>query len=49
MSERRVIDQVKSGFKIVAAILFSFAALLLVGISYVGITQDSPKLSHGSA
>jgi hypothetical protein len=49
MSKRRVIDQVKSGFKIVAAILFSFAAFLLVGISYVGITQDSPKLSHGSA
>jgi hypothetical protein len=49
MSGRRVIEQVKSGFKIVAAILFSFAAFLLVGISYVGITQDSPKLSHGSA
>jgi hypothetical protein len=49
MAERRVIKQVKSGFKILAAILFSFGAFSLVGIAYVSIIQDSPKLSHGSA
>jgi len=49
MSERRIIEQVKSGFKIVAAILFSVAAFFLVSLGYLGITQDSPKLSHVAA
>src|SRR5690348_6189606 len=49
MSKRPVIEQVKSGFKIVAAILFSFAAFLAVEVSYLGITQHSAKLSHPSA
>jgi len=44
MDERPAIEQVKSGLKIVGAILSSFAAFLLFAIGYVDITR--PEWQH---
>jgi hypothetical protein len=39
MDNRPAIEQVKSGFKIVGAILTSFAAMVLVSVGYLDITN----------
>ena len=44
MDQRPVIEQVKSGFKIAAAILTSFAAVVLFIVGYVGVT--TPERQH---
>jgi len=48
MDQRQAIKHLKVGLKIVAAIIFSFAAFASVALSYIGITQGlhrDPRLA----